>query len=211
MTTRQWQIITGFSVLFCAVALGFGLLTKTRAERDAMTATAHLDSVTAQLDTARLHLADAEALARAGLKRSQKYQATIDSIWRVAMARRDSLHRPARTPVLVDVRDTIAVVRELAALTQDLTAARADAAAGWAAADALQVAAVEHARDDSVRFAEIVTSVAAADTSVQFAGDDARAAREAIRPRWWKRLARGVVATTKAATLIAIGYGAGRR
>jgi hypothetical protein len=73
--------------------------------------------------------------------------------------------------VVVDVQDTIAVVAELAALTQDVASARSDAAAGWAAADALQVAAVVHARDDSVRFAEIATAAARADTAVQHAAE----------------------------------------
>jgi hypothetical protein len=81
MTTRQWQLVAGFAVAFCAVALIAGLLTKTRAERDAMTATHYLDSVSAQLDTARLHLADAEALARTGLLQANRYRVTIDSIW----------------------------------------------------------------------------------------------------------------------------------
>ena len=208
MTTRQYQLIAIFAAAFCAVCLVAGILTKTRAERDAVAATHYIDSVSAQLDTARLYLADAEALARAGLVRSAAYQVTIDSIWRLAIARRDSLHR--RTPVVVDVRDTLAVVAELAALTKDVAEARAETAFWVETAADLKTAAALHARDDSVRFADIAASVARADTSVTHAAEDAATARVKIRPRWWARLGRGIVTGVKVGGIATLAFLAGR-
>lgn len=207
MTASHWRTVAIWCIGATAVLLVLSLQAKSRAEHDAGVAVA-------ELTKAKAALREAQTLANAGITASDDYRHTIDSLWTVINARRAALLVPKRqrTPVVVtDVTDTLAVVQTIAVLSAendtlraDLSEARVALEQERAAVDALVVSAQVHAAADSVRFAAIGAAVSSAN-------DNVLSATNAMRPRWWKRLGRGVVATTKAAGLVAVGIVVGRR
>ncbi len=205
MTTRQWQIIAAFAVVAAFVVLIAAVMVKDRAERSAKTAADSLATITLKLDKA-------EALARAGLTQTATYKRQVDSIWAVANARRDSIHRRplAQSSFVLDVRDTLHTIQVIQTLTRERDEAIEDSKVAWiqvaaerALADQLRVAAIDHARLDSTRF----TQIAAVLDTTQHAVHQVIAT---IRPRWYRRYAGNVITGTKYAIIAALSFRAGQ-
>ncbi len=142
--------------------------------------------------------------ARAGIAAAQSYRQAVDSMADViAHLPRPSKTRQRTEPVLVDACDTLAVVALVATLTAERDTARADVALlstsldrAQELADSMRVAARLHAAADSARYASIDTR-----TTTVIA---------VIRPRWYKRLASGLVRTGKVAGVAAVAFAIGR-
>ncbi len=204
MTSIPWRTVALCALAALSVVLVVSVTTRHRAEADA--ALAH-----AQLDSVRVSLKHAQTLARAGMSETAAKRATIDSLWREIMRLKaaDRIARQ-RTTRRIDVTDTLETVTMIATLTAerdtalgDLELVRQQNAQLIVQADALRLAALEHARADSVRLAAI-------DSTTGVASQVVTRARDTIRPRWWTRLGRGLATGMRGAVLVGAGVLAGR-
>ena len=204
MTAAHWRTIAFFCTVATFVLLVVSARKQTAWERDSASAVHVLDSV-------KVELADAQALARAGLTASLTKRKTIDSLWTIIRGLQSQPPPRQRTPwTVIDTADVHAVTVALVAITAerdtalaDRDTARVQLAAVTATADALRLAALEHIRADSARLAGISASITMADDGV------ARARALAARP-WWKRWAAASGRVAKAASIGAVGYAIGR-
>ena len=203
MTLSHWRSVALVSLLASLVVVIVSVRAKVRAEQDAARAVVALDSVTSSLH-------DAESLASDGLLASAAHRRTVDSLWAVIRAVQYAPVPRQRTTFVVDTADIMAVTQALATMTAERDTAIIDRDSARAMvgqirldAEALGIAALEHLRADSLRFAQIAAHVEIAATGVQNA-------RAAIRPRWWERLGHGVVSTVKIGTVAAVAFFAGR-
>jgi hypothetical protein len=204
MTLHQWRLIAFYAVGALFVVLTAAVVTKTHAERDAAKAAQTLDSVTTSLH-------DAQALARAGLTQSLAYKQRIDSLWTVIRAVQYAPPARQRTPfAVIDTADVHAVTVALVTVTAERDTALADLSVTRGqieqlrvAADDLATASHEQAVTDSVRYATLAAKVDTAARGVQVAHD-------LVKPHWYTRLGRGIVATVKTGGLIALGVMIGK-
>lgn len=205
MTLTPAVLKTIILALACVVAATLVVSSQSvkAAEARARKATTQLDSVTLQLDNAK-------ALASAGLIETAAYRARIDSLWSVIRTLQYQPPVRQRTVRVVDVHDAQAVVEALVIVTAERDTAVADVAllltenqALRTGADALRIAALEHLREDSTRFAAIGRVVDSAAAGVH----DARAT---LRRPWWKKAGTFLKETTVKAAIGGIGYVIGR-
>ncbi len=168
-----------------------------------------LAKVTMHLDSARARLSRSEVLARAGVRQSAAYKATLDSIWAVGNARIAARRRAPRLPVLVDVGDSLAVVREITTLTEERDDEKARADMWEQTAADIKTAGITHAADDSVRYGAIAAQSSGGIAAVDSAERGVHAARALVRPRWYRRfggfVARGAKVTAVAGLAFLIG------
>jgi hypothetical protein len=178
--------------------------------RRAWTADARTATATHALDSVTTTLHAVQQVARAGMATTAQQRDVIDSLSARIRDARPLARTRQNTVMMTDVRDTLAVVQALITLTAerdtavaDLGVARVALASMQTDADALRLVALEHVRADSVQFAAIDRAAGAAVGQVT-------TARDAIRPRWWRRLGHGLAQTARVSAVVVVAFTLGR-
>jgi hypothetical protein len=184
--------------VFCAAIWRTG-----NADRRAQTATHALDSVTTTLHAV-------QQVARAGMATTAQQRAVIDSLSARIRDARPLVRARQRTVTVVDTADVLSVAAALVTVTAERDTAVADLAVAHVAlasmqsdADALRLVALEHVRADSVRLATI-------DRAAVTAVEQVAATRDAIRPRWWRRMGHGLAQTARVSAVVVVAFTLGR-
>jgi hypothetical protein len=203
MNPAYWKPIAIVTVLAAIAMLAASLITQSRQVRASTAAVAVLDSVTLQLDTAN-------AVIARGAEEAGAYQQRIDSLWTVIQ--RIQYAPPSRQHTLrvIDTADARDVVMALATMTAERDTAIADRDSVIVAlgqlrvgADALRLAAIVHARADSVRFAQLSAVIDTVETQVH-------TARAMVRPRWYRRWGATIGRAAKVSGIAALAFAVGR-